>query len=215
MRRSIVVTLALLAIVRSAAVAQTCMGMASYAHGPVQVAGSADFVDGANRFGASAGYGLPGGVFGSANVGTTSYDGLDASLDFGVNVGYQMKVAKAQVCPVASLGYANGPDSDANGINTSSKSAGFGLAVGTPLGTRRMQIVPTAGLGLVYGKSKIEIDGIGSAEGSDAYGIAQLGVGLVLNQSVSIRPSVAIPLGLTGSDATFGVTVGFNFGGKR
>jgi hypothetical protein len=196
-------------------VAQTCMGMASYASGPVQVAGNAAFVDGANRFGASAGYGLPGGVFGSANIGMTSYDGLDSSLDFGVNLGYQIQVAKAQVCPIASLGYDNGPDSDENGMNSSTKSAGFGLAIGAPLGTARMQIVPTAGLGLVYGKSKIEIDGFGSAEGSDAYGVAQLGVGLVLNQSVAIRPSVAIPLGLTGSDATFGVTVGFNFGGKR
>jgi hypothetical protein len=212
MRRSLVVTLALLAIVRSPAVAQTCMGMASFSSGPVQIAGNAAFTDGANRLGASAAYGLPGSVFGSVGIGTTSIDGLDSSLDFGVDLGYQMQVGKAQICPVASLGYDNGPDSDSNGINSSTRSAGFGLAMGAPMGTSQLQIVPTAGLGLIYAKSKVEITGFGSGEGSDAYGVAQLGLGLVVNQTIAIRPSVAIPLGLTGSDPSFGVTVGFNFG---
>jgi hypothetical protein len=45
--------------------------------------------------------------------------------------------------------------------------------------------------------------------------VANLGLGLVLNQNIAIRPNVAIPLGLDGSDATFGVTVGFNFGQRR
>jgi len=211
MRRSLVVTLVLLAIVRSPAVAQTCMGMASFSSGPVQLAGNGAFTDGANRFGASAAYGLPGSVFGSVGIGTTSIDGLDSSLDFGVDLGYQMQVGKAQICPVASLGYDNGPDSDSNGLNSSTRSAGFGLAMGAPMGTSQLQIVPTAGLGLIYAKSKVEFGGL-TGEGSDAYGVAQLGVGLVLNQSISIRPSVAIPLGLTGSDPSFGVTVGFNFG---
>jgi hypothetical protein len=130
----------------------------------------------------------------------------------GLNLGYQMQVGKAQICPVASLGYDNGPDSDAFGVNSSTKSAAFGLAFGTPMGTSQLQIVPSAGVGVVYAKSNVEIDGIGSGEGSDAYGIAELGVGLVINQSVSVRPSVAIPVGLTGSDPSFGLTVGFNFG---
>jgi hypothetical protein len=211
MRRSLVALLALLAIVRSPVVAQTCMGMASFSTGKMQMAGNATVTDGANRFGATAAYGMPGSVFGGVGIGTTSIDGLDSSLDFGVNLGYQMQVAKAQICPVASLGYDNGPDSDANDLNSSTKSASFGLSVGAPLGTSQLQIVPTAGVGVVYAKSNVEFAGI-EASGSDAYGVAQIGVGLVINQSVSVRPSVAIPVGLTGSDASFGLTVGFNFG---
>lgn len=212
MRRCLVVSLVLLAIVRSPAVAQTCMGMASFSSGPVQVSGNAAFASGANRFGAGLAYGARGGIFAGADVGTTSYDGLDASLDFGATLGYQMQVGKAQVCPIANASYDNGPDSDADGVNSSVKSAGFGLSVGTPLGTNRMQIVPSAGVGLVYSKAKVEISGLGSGEGSDTYGLAQLGLGLVFNQNIAVRPSVSIPLGLDNSDATFGVSVGFNFG---
>jgi hypothetical protein len=47
MRRSLVVSLALLAIVRSPAVAQTCQGLASYSAGQMQVAGNAQFPEGA------------------------------------------------------------------------------------------------------------------------------------------------------------------------
>lgn len=210
MRRSLVVTLALLAIVRSAAVAQTCMGMASYSTGPVQVAAQGSFTDGANRFGASVGYGLPGSVFGSAGIGTTSWDGADASLDFGGQVGYQMQVSKAQICPVASLTLGNGPDGA--GFNTSTRSATFGLAIGTAFGTSRMQIVPTAGLGVENLHAKVEDTGTGiSGTGSDTHGIANLGVGLIFN-NISVRPNVAIPLGLDGADPMVHLTVGFNFG---
>jgi hypothetical protein len=215
MRRSLVVALVLLAIGRSPAVAQTCMGMASYSSGPVRVAGHGSFVTGANQFGGSLGYGLPGSVFADVGLSTTSYDGADATLDVSADAGYQMQLGgKAQLCPVASLGYSNGPD--AGTFNSSMRSAGFGLAIGAAMGTSRMQIVPTAGLGLEYSRVKAEDTGLGiSGEASDAYGLAQVGVGLVFNSNITVRPGVAIPLGLNGSDPTFGLTVGFNFGPKR
>ena len=43
--------------------------------------------------------------------------------------------------------------------------------------------------------------------------MAQLGVGLVMNQNISIRPSVDLPL-KSGNDTRFGLTVGYNFGSK-
>ena len=60
------------------------------------------------------------------------------------------------------------------------------------------------------------MDSVGTSLGSasDSYGLAQLGIGLVMNQNISIRPSVDIPLGLTGSNARFGMTLGYNFGSK-
>ena len=35
-----------------------------------------------------------------------------------------------------------------------------------------------------------------------------------MNQNISIRPSIDIPVGLTGSNARFGMTLGYNFGSK-
>ena len=221
MRRSLVVSLALLAIVRSQAVAQSCQGMASFSAGQMQVAGNAQFSDLTNRLGASFSYGLPSGVYGGASLSTTSFDGIDQnSLGVGANVGYQMTLGKAgqfSLCPVASLSLGMGPDDDANNINSSSTDVHVGLAVGTSMGTNpRMRILPTAGLGLQYSKAKSEITGPGgfTVEGSNTYALARLGVGFVFNQQIAVRPTIDIPVGLDNGDASFGVTVGYNFGSK-
>jgi hypothetical protein len=78
-----------------------------------------------------------------------------------------------------------------------------------------MKIVPTAGISWAHTKLSAKNDaGTSLGSASDSYGLAQLGVGLVMNQNISIRPSVDIPLGLTGSSARFGMTLGYNFGSK-
>lgn len=218
MRRTLVALLALFAAVSAPAAAQTCLGLASFSNGPIQVAGHGSFTQGVNSFGGSLGYGLPHSVFGSAAVSTTSYDVVNASsLGIGATVGYQMtlgKSAQAQLCPTASFGVGNGPDDQAAGINESRRSANVGFSVGTSMAASpRMQIVPNAGLSLAYGKSKRE--GVAVVETSDTYGLARLGVGVVISQNMSVRPSVDIPLGLAGSDPTFGLTLGYNFGRKQ
>jgi hypothetical protein len=218
MRRTLVASLALVAVINAPAAAQTCLGLASFSHGKMQVAGNGQFSDGSNRFGAGFNYGLPAGVFAGAQVSTTSFDGADASsLGIGANVGYQMTVGKAaniHVCPTASLELGMGPDDDAAGINASSRAANVGFSLGTTMGsTPRMQIVPTAGLGLAYAKLSLD-DGTATTELSDTYGQARLGVGFIFNQQISVRPSVDIPLGLDNSDPTFGLSVAYSFGSK-
>jgi len=219
MRRSLVVSLALLAIVQSPAVAQTCLGLASFSQGNMQVSGNGQFADGSNRFGAGFSYGLPASVFAGAQLSTTSYDGADASsLGIGANVGYQMTVGKAaniHVCPVASLELGMGPDDDATNTNVSQRSATVGFSLGTTMASSpRMQIVPAAGLGLAYGKQTMEIDGVSAGDVSETYGLARLGVGFIFNQQIAVRPSIDIPLGLDNSDPTFGLTVAYSFGSK-
>ncbi len=216
MRRTLVVSMALFAVVNAPAAAQTCLGLASFSHGKMQVSGNGQFAQGSNRFGAGFNYGLPASVFAGAQISTTSFDGApSSSLGVGANVGYELSVGKAaniHVCPTASLELGMGPDDDAAGINASSRAANVGFSLGTTMGaTPRMQIVPTAGLGLAYSKLKLE-DATTTTELSDTYGQARLGVGIIFNQQIAVRPSVDIPLGLQGSDPTFGLTVAYSFG---
>ncbi len=218
MRRTLVASLALFAVVNAPAAAQTCLGLASFSNGKMQVSGNGQFTEGANRFGAGFGYGLPSNIFAGAQLSTTSYEGADASsLGIGANVGYQLTVGKSaniHVCPVAGFELGMGPDDDASETDNSQQSANLGFSVGTMMGASpRMQIVPSVGLGLAYSKLKTDVAGTES-EFSDTHGQAQLGVGFIFNQSIAVRPSVSIPLGLEGSDPTFGLTVAYSFGSK-
>jgi len=217
MRRTLVVSMALLAVVNAPAAAQTCLGLASHANGQMQVAGNASFTDLSNSFGGSFGYGQPAGVFANAQVGTTSYDGLDGSaMDLGVQGGYQLTVGQAQMqlCPVASFGVGMGPkDIGGTGVDASSTHGTLGLALGKVMGPNpKMKFVPNAGLGLVYSKQKLD-DGTTSVEASETYGLASIGVGLIFNSNIAVRPSISIPLGSDlSNDPTFGLTVAYNFG---
>ena len=220
MRRTLVVSMALLAVANAPAVAQTCLGLPSHANGQMQVSGNATFTDLYNSFGGSFGYGQPHGVFANAQLGTTSYDGLDGSaIDLGVQGGYQLTVGKASqahVCPVASFSVGMGPkDVDGFGTDASSTRGTLGVAVGKVMGANpRMKIVPNAGLGLAYGKQKLD-DGTTSVEASETYGLASIGVGLIFNSNIAVRPSVSIPLGSDlSNDPTFGLTVAYQFGSK-
>jgi hypothetical protein len=221
MRRTLVVSMALLAVVNAPAVAQACLGLPSHANGQMQVAGNASFTDLYNSFGASFGYGKPAGLFANAQLGTTSFDGLDGSqMDLGAQVGYQLtvgKVAQAQVCPIASLSLGMGPkDIGGSDIDASGTSGTLGFAVGKVMGANpRMKIVPNGSLGLAYRQQKLD-DGTNPAvENSETYGLASIGVGLIFNSNIAVRPSVSIPLGSDFSnDPTFGLTVAYNFGSK-
>jgi hypothetical protein len=210
MLRSFLIGLALLGLMRSAAVAQTCTGLASYSRGPIQLAGHGSVVTemGIHQLGASLGYGRPNSVFGDVSIASTSADGVEPYLSYGADLGYQQKMGLLQVCPVASYTLSDLPDGF--GVNNSASTATIGLAIGAAVGPRQLQIVPAGGIFLEYERIKAE-DSFNSSTESDAYAVAHLGVGLVLN-SLSIRPDVSIPLGLEGANPAVGVTVGFNFG---
>jgi opacity protein-like surface antigen len=220
MRRTLVVALALVAVVNAPAAAQTCQGLASFSTGQMQVAGNAQFGEIANTFGGSFSYGVPSGVYGGLDLSTTSFDNdLGSSLGVGAHAGYQMKLGQAgrvHLCPVARLALGMGPDDEAADINASSTDVHFGLALGTEMGANpKMRILPTAGLGLQYSKAKVEDTSPGGStlEASETYALARIGVGFVFNQQISVRPSVDIPLGSDiSSDPAFGLTLSYNFG---
>jgi hypothetical protein len=218
MRRTIpLFTLLVSSFICGNAAAQTCVGMPSFASGQMQVAGGGQFADGANSFAGSFGYGMPKNVYGKASVGTTSYDGLDASsFDFGVAGGYQIALESkrsAEVCPVASLSFGRGPnDVGGSGVDLSSRTFALGASLGALVNhSSTVQILPNAAFQFANTRNTLD-DGTTSASGSESYGLLTLGTGFVFHSRFSINPSLTIPVGLDNSSTSFGLGGAINFG---
>jgi hypothetical protein len=213
MRRILLLSLALPLLLGSKAAAQACAGMPSFSSGPMQITAGGSFADGSSSFGGTFGYGMPTGLYGKAGIGTTSYDGLDgSSFDFGVGGGYQIPLhssRKAELCPIASLSFGSGPnDVLGSGVDMSTRNFAFGAALGAQVGNSpQMQILPNASF--QFANTRVEID---DAAGSESYGLLTLGTGFVFNSRFSLNPSLSIPMGLDGSDMSFGVNGAINFG---
>jgi len=77
-----------------------------------------------------------------------------------------------------------------------------------------VSVIPFGSFSYVHGTATVSVPGLGSESASDSFGMAELGLGLLLNQRVSIRPSVSLPVGLDGSSATFNFAVGFQVGAR-
>ena len=215
MRRTLVLSFAVLSIAHASATAQICRGMASYSAGPVQVAGEGSLTPESNAIGAALGYGFARGLYGEASVGTRSSDTFrGSSLELGVGVGYDIEVGKFHLCPTGSFGVGMGPTRPFGaGEDRSSRSALLGLSVGTVVrATMRWQLVPTLALSYAYRKDQAQ-DNAGTTlfEISDHYALAQVGFGLIL-RNLTIRPHVELPLSFDSGDPTVGLTVGYNFG---
>lgn len=217
MRRALFLSLALTFALGSRAVAQTCTGMPSFSAGQMQVTAGGSFADGASSFGGTFGYGVPQSFYGKAALGTTSYDGFDgSSLDFGVGGGYQIPLHSrrtAEVCPVASLSLGSGPDDVlGSGVDMSSRTVAFGAALGAHVGNNpQLQIVPNGSFQFANTRVAMD-DGTDSVSGSESYGLLTLGTGFVFNSRYSLNPSISIPMGLEGSDASFALAGAIHFG---
>ena len=217
MRRALLLSLALTLCLGARAAAQTCTGMPSFSAGQMQVTAGGSFADGASTFGGTFGYGAPKSFYGKAALGTTSYDAFDgSSVDFGVSGGYQIALKSSrpvEVCPVASLSIGSGPnDVLGSGIDMSSRTFSFGGALGAQLGNNpQLQIVPNASF--QFANTRLEIDdGTDSASGSESYALLTLGTGFVFNSRYSLNPSISLPVGLEGSDASFAIAGAIHFG---
>jgi hypothetical protein len=219
MRRSALVFLALTPIVQLPAAAQTCMGFASFGPAPLQATASGSLNNLSNTFGATIGYGTLSGVYGNFGVATTGYDELEGStLGLAAHAGYQIGLGASrsvQICPNVGFGIGRGPNDDAAGNDQFGQSATIGFSIGTELGGNpRMSVVPTAGFFYAYSSQKAENSaGAELFEISDQYWMTRIGIGFILSQRISVRPSMDISVDrLETSHPTFSLTLGYNFG---
>jgi hypothetical protein len=218
MRRILLLSLALpFTLLTTRAAAQTCVGMPSFSSGQMQVAGGGTFTDGASSFGGTFGYGTPKGLYGKAGIGATSYDALSgSSLDLTFAGGYQVPLhtsRTAELCPIASLSIASGPNDIAgSGVDMSSRTFALGAAIGGLVGhSTQMQILPNASFQFANSRAVVD-DGTTSTAGSEGYGLLTLGTGFVFNSRFSVNPSLSFPMGLSGSSTSFGLSGAINFG---
>ena len=222
MRRGILAGLVMMVMTASVGSleAQVCSGMAPFENGRMQVGGLAQFADGGQGFAGMFALGKPDYFFGSFGIGSISYDDLDgSSTTVTGEVGYQVGLGATQtlqLCPIASATLGFGPnDILGSDIDASFRDLSFGLALGGTLhGTPQFRVIPSGSVALVHATQKYD-DGVDSESESDTFGIFSLGVGLVFNRVVTLRPGMGIPFGLDESDPVWGVALAVSFGGQR
>lgn len=218
-----VIFLAILALSAHEVSAQICTGSTPFANGPVRIGATLTTTDGATSYGGSLAVGASRGAFASAGFSLTDVDGIDDNVsEFGLTVGYAASLTpthRAQICPMVHASYSSLPELT-DGTFTADFSArtfGIGAAIGFVASeSETLMLVPSVSGGVFSQRVSASFrDGAGGQlddSESDTYGVLGVGIGLILNRVAMIQPFASLPLGIEGSDAAFGVTVGFSFG---
>src|SRR5690606_17815973 len=92
-----------------------------------------------------------------------------------------------------------------NSYGSSATDGEAGIALGATLDAGTMSLIPFGSLRGVH--SRFDVDVPNSDSESETYGILSAGLSFVLSDAFLIRPIINIPLGLEGSDPSYGVGV--------
>lgn len=202
----------------SAAAAQACLGNASFGTNHLQMSGGYASTNDFDEIGAAFTSGSNS-VFAGIGVNSYALDGGDANVRVAGSLGYQVPVTasgRVQACPMLRASYGL-PTDDYNGSGGElrTQSYGFGLAVGgAMMQNERFAIVPSVQAGVQRALFRVR-GGLASADQADTYGVVGLGVGFVMNNALSIRPSVTLPVNAAFDDPIFGIGLSLNYGGRR
>lgn len=198
--------------------AQACIGTASFASGPVRVGGAFTVGDHVKGYGLQLEAGATNGLFAGAALSRNDYDNVSASgTNTAVNAGYAINLTpqrNLQVCPVVGYDYQRGPDlHTVFGTAAANSRAGtFGGSLGgvVPV-SPTLDFVPFAGVSYLVTRSSAYGGGISSSL-SQNYEAVDVGAGFVINRMLTLRPSVAVPVGLKGGKSAFEADVAYSFG---
>jgi len=194
--RRMAVLLAALVAVPAAIQAQMCVGMAPWSAGSIKVGGGLELGDGYTDLFGALSVGKDEGFFVGAGAGVTNYDGPGSQVFLTGGAGKELSQkigGKLAVCPVANV---------VLGLKDEGYSyiwATGGLAGGYPLsgGSESLSIVLTGAFQL--GLSHASFDGDSD---NSLIGIADAGVGFILNNRISLSPLARLYFG-DGSDFAF------------
>jgi hypothetical protein len=152
----------------------------------------------------------PRGPRGFVSVGAANVDGADsAPVLIGGAFAYELEGGDSRffVCPGAGVSYSSGPDLE--GLDVSVFEFGGGGQVGVVATRSTVNVVPTFGIRMLRARASAL-----SVSVFESYGLANLGVGLIFNNSMALTPTLLIPLGLEGgTNAAFSLAFSVNFGG--
>jgi len=202
-----------LAIVKPAS-AQLCIGNPTFRDGPYQVGVGASFTDGLRTVDGTFAAGGES-FFGGAGISVLNFTDLDErAAGLTAFAGAELATDarnRVLLCPLASLAFVAGPD--VGPVDVSSAALQGGASIGVVASqSGEMMVVPFFGLSVLYQRVSTEVGGI-DASVDDTGGVADLGVGLILNRTVGITPLVSIPFSTGTDDAVFTIRFTFNFGG--
>jgi hypothetical protein len=198
------------------ALAQTCVGAASFVSGPARLGAGIDVTDDAKQYGAQIAFGRAAGPFIAGSIGRVEVEGTDeTATSFAAEGGYSLLLAgrgSLELCPIAGVGYASAEiDVDAFSVDLSTRaiSAGFSIG-GVAASNPTVTMVPSVGLS--YVRQNLKSEGTIEFDEWDDFGLITVASGFIFARRVTLRPYVALPVGLDDSDPTYGVGVSFNFG---
>lgn len=216
--RAVLPALALTALLPASAAAQACLGNASFANNHLQMTGDYTFSSDFDQLGASFVSGSNS-VFAGLGLNSYAFRGGDPNLRISGTVGYQVPVSasgRVQACPLlrASYGLAT-DDYNGTGGELTTQSYGFGLALGgTMLQRSRFALVPSVQASVQRDAFTVR-GGFAPDDFSDTYGLVGVALGLVMNESLSLRPSMQLPLNASFDDPVFGIALALNYGRRR
>lgn len=202
-----------LLLLATPAYAQLCLGAPTFRTAPLQVGLGVGFTDGLRVVeGTFAGGGET--LFGGVGVSVLNFTEVDArtagvSLFGGAEVATDAR-ARVLLCPIGRLGFVAGPDLGPVDLSTTTLQGGANLGV-IAVENGDAMVVPFFGLSAVYQRVKTEV-GDADDSFSDTGGVAEVGVGLIVNGTVGITPSLSIPFAAGGDDPVFTIRITFNFG---
>lgn len=186
--------------------AQTCLGLPGFETRLVHFNMSRESADSASAWAAGIGAGRAGGWFANAGVGQASFEGIEerATLGF-LELGRQVKVGRAQACPIAGGFYGTGPDDPIIGLRVESMGVTAGVALGAAFGRGAAQFVPNASVRYEYLSQSVEQQGFGSILDTYHSGLLDVGLALVLWDRLSVQPVLHLPFAAEGENPSYGV----------
>jgi hypothetical protein len=209
-----------------AARAQLCAGTPSLRERPVFVSG--DVARGKDAWSVGAGLTAGRDAFAGVHVERATYQNVSfaatqadtRSTDVGGVVGYEFRLGRMGVCPVAAGQWESGPDGTfaGNRLNSDGWTVGGGVTAGGVLRrTAGWRVIPYASVTFERVSSTVhDYPFVGTdSHAHDTGWVFGAGFGVVIGSRVTLGPSVTVPTGIEGGETTFGFGVDVGLGGAK